>query len=85
MNVTVKNIFQAMHCPARLLLAIALLLSFSPETPAAEKKKGPKAVPGEKLFSDPVIRTFKISLQDSNLSQLKKNERAYVRATLPLR
>ena len=82
MNVTVKNIFQALHCPARLLLAITLLLSFSPETPAAEKKKGPKPVPGEKLFSDPVIRTFQISLQDSNLSQLKKNERAYVRATV---
>ena len=82
MNVTVKDFLPIPHCPARLLLAILLLLSFAPETPAAEKKKTPKAVSGEKLFADPVIRTFKISLQDSNLSQLKKNERAYVRATV---
>ena len=82
MNVTAKVLFPALHCPAHLLLALALLLSFAPETPAAEKKKAPKPIPGHKLFADPVIRTFKISLQDSNLSQLKKNERAYVRATV---
>jgi spore coat protein H len=76
------ELLTALHSPVRLLLAIVLLLSFTPETPAADKKKAPKSVPGEKLFADPVIRTFKISLQDSNLSQLKKNERAYVRATV---
>ena len=82
MNVTVKDLFPVTLDPARLLLALLLLICFVPETPAAEKKKAPKSIPGEKLFADPVIRTFKISLQDSNLSQLKKNERAYVRATV---
>ena len=71
----------ALRHPARLALAIVLLFSMASVALAAEKK-APKAVPGEKLFAAPLIRTFKISLQDSNLSQLKKNERAYVRATV---
>lgn len=81
MNVTAKDSFSTLHGPARLLLALALLLMVATAAPAAEKK-APRAVPGEKLFADPVIRTFKISLEDTNLSQLKKNERAYVRATV---
>ena len=71
----------ALRHPARVALAMVLLFSMATAALAAEKK-APKAVPGENLFAAPLIRTFKISLQDSNLSQLKKNERAYVRATV---
>lgn len=42
----------------------------------------PALPPGYELFADGRIRTFKIDLTDSALETLKKNERAYVPATV---
>jgi spore coat protein CotH len=43
---------------------------------------GQKAVPGERLFRDGTVRTFKITVEGSALATLEKNDRSYVRATV---
>src|SRR5258705_1876768 len=42
----------------------------------------PAPPPGQELFADGRVRTFKVELTDSALATLKKNERAYVPATV---
>ena len=80
-----KMVEALLALPTRLGAGVMLVLLpgifFAPAAGAAEKK-APKKVPGQALFSDQVMRTFKVTVDEANLSQLKKNERAYVRATV---
>jgi hypothetical protein len=43
---------------------------------------GEKPVPGDRLFNDGRIRTFKITVEPPALAVLEKNDRSYVRATV---
>ncbi len=40
------------------------------------------AVPGEKFFSDDVIRTFRVQVEEPGLAVLQRNDRSYVKATM---
>ena len=57
-------------------------LSFSLLTGLLSVFSACAAVPGEQLFSDGRIRTFKITVEEPGLSLLNKNDRSYVRATV---
>jgi hypothetical protein len=64
--------------PLTLIAAVGL----SAGTFRASVGAAPALPPGHELFADGRIRTFKIDLTDSALETLKKNERAYVPATV---
>src|SRR5262245_32041711 len=66
------------HSTSLLLVAIALNAELFP----APMRAAPALPPGHELFADGRVRTFKIDLTESALATLKKNERAYVQATV---
>jgi spore coat protein CotH len=66
--------------PRAFLAFVAGLFALA--SPAAETPRPPGPPPAEALFTDGRIRTFKITIEEPELSKLKKNERAYVRATV---
>ena len=66
------------------LLALLAAVNLSAEAFRARALAAPTPPlpPGAELFADGRIRTFKIELTESALATLKKNERAYVPATV---
>ena len=67
---------------AGVWLPLIAALGLSAGTFSASVSAAPALPPGHELFTDGHIRTFKIELTESALETLKKNERAYVPATV---
>ena len=64
------------------LLPLLAVVGLSAGSLRAPTSAAPGPPPGRELFADGPIRTFKIDLTESALATLKKNERAYVPATV---
>lgn len=64
------------------LLPLVAAVGLGAEAFRAPLGAAPAAPPGHELFADGLIRTFKVELTESALATLKKNERAYVPATV---
>lgn len=62
---------------SRLTLLVLFVLGMTFARPLAA---GGKTIPGDSLFTDGRVRTFKVTVEEPALSVLSKNDRSYVRA-----
>lgn len=63
-------------------MVLLAALGLGAEALRVPARAAPVLPPGHELFSDGRVRTFKVELTESALATLKKNERAYVQATV---
>lgn len=59
-----------------------LTVRLSPVQAADASTNRMKSPPGAEIFSDPIIRKFRIAIAEPDLTELKKDNRKYVRATV---
>lgn len=76
-----KRNISGLQCLSLLLLA-GFLGEPSSFAEALGQLSSGRFAPGQDLFSDGKVRTFKITVEEPGLSVLNKNDRSYVRATV---
>src|SRR6266404_4137503 len=62
-------------------LALFILFLLSPRSAGASHRPPRHPMPGDELFNDDKIRTFRIEVTEPALSALQRDNRAYVRGT----